>query len=152
MEHDPARRIFHAWTGGLHLLADSQPATLTHIGKQVRDTAAQLCLNPYAVSDLEVAAGEVLSNVHRHAYNDVGPVFVDVFHTTKTVEVVISDIGKARKAVSVPHTPPPNANYGGRGLYLVSRLVDDLRIRVSDNGHGLVVQMSMRLKGNRAAA
>ena len=152
MEYDPARHIFHAWTGGLHLLADSQPATLTHIRKQVRDTAAQLGLNLHAVSDLEVAAGEVLSNVYRHAYCGVGPVFVDVFHTAKTVEVVISDIGKAREAVTVRRTPPPKASFGGRGLYLVGRLVDDLRIQVNENGHGLVVRMSMRLKGNRAAA
>ena len=136
----------------LHFRADSQPATLTRIRKEVRETAAQLGLNVYAVSDLEVAAGEVLSNVYRHAYNGVGPVFVDVYHATKTVEVVISDIGKAREAVSVPRTPPPNANYGGRGLYLVSRLVDDLRIRVNDHGHGLVVQMSMALKDNRTVA
>ena len=131
----------------LHLLADSLPGTLTYVRKQVGATAASAGLSPQAVWDLEVAAGEVLSNVHRHAYaGGIGPVSVEVFHTTKTVEVVISDTGKAREAVTVRRTRPSNTDQCGRGLYLVGRLVDDVKIRVNHGGHGLVVRISMRLK------
>jgi anti-sigma regulatory factor (Ser/Thr protein kinase) len=79
-----------------------------------------------AVEPMEVAVGEVLSNAHRHAYDGaVGPVSVAVFRHSNLGSVVITDGGETTEAPEVPRRLPPLTREGGRGLYLVSRLVDE---------------------------
>jgi anti-sigma regulatory factor (Ser/Thr protein kinase) len=107
---------------------------------------------------MEVAVGEVLSNVHRHAYQgDIGPVSVAVSRYPSRVSVLVIDDGHATAAPEVPHRVPPRANVDGRGLYLVGCFADNVRIRVNITGYGLTVRLAKRLrpsdmaKGGQAA-
>lgn len=96
---------------------------------------------------MEVAVGEVLSNVHRHAYRgDIGPVSVAVSRYPNRVSVLVIDNGHATMAPVVPRVLPPRANIGGRGLYLVGRFADGARIRMNRTGHGLTVRLTKRLR------
>ena len=129
----------------LRLHTDSRPESLREARREVRHAVAQAGLGLRAAQDLEVAAGEVLTNTHDHAYAaGTGPVFVEVFHTSRMVGVVIIDIGAADTPTVVPSTPPPSTDHRGRGLYMVGRLADEVNIRVSAIGHGLAVLVVKR--------
>jgi anti-sigma regulatory factor (Ser/Thr protein kinase) len=102
---------------------------------------------------MEIAVGELLSNVHRHAYpSTTGPVFVEVFHTYRTVTVIIIDKGRVTAAPRIPATLPDQNGVTGRGLYLVQRLADELQLAVNHRGHGLCVRATKWFKPPRHGA
>lgn len=125
----------------LYLHTDSRLESLWDARSQVRDALARTRLSPQAAAEMEVAAGELLSNTHLHAYySGVGPVFVEVFHLRWTVSVVVIDMGDAVVAPVVPSTLPYHTRKGGRGLYLASHLCDEVQFAVNRIGHGLAVR------------
>lgn len=98
-------------------------------------------------SEIELAAGEALSNTYTHAYNaTAGPVEIQIDQTGTHVIVSVIDGGQATIAPVIPDTLPATTLIGGRGLYLMRRLLDDVTISISPTGHGLVVQMTRRVR------
>jgi anti-sigma regulatory factor (Ser/Thr protein kinase) len=92
---------------------------------------------------MDVAAGEVLSNTYSHAYySGIGRVFVEVFQIQRSATVVVVDMGDAVVAPVIPNTLPYPTRTGGRGLYLVSHLCDQVMFAVNRVGHGLTVRMT----------
>ena len=72
----------------------SDPVTLINLRRNVRSVLLRAGQRGRALDKMEVAVGEVLSNVHRHAYQgDIGPVSVAVFRYPHQVSVVIIDRG-----------------------------------------------------------
>jgi len=135
----------------LQLRTDSDPESLGGARRQVRDAATKAGLAPEAARNLEVAVGEALANVHQHAYaSHDGPVSVEVLTATGGLTVVVSDEGQATTAPVIPATLPSPSTAGGRGLYLVQRLVDDVEIGVNSAGHGVTVRMTARLQSGVA--
>lgn len=122
----------------------TDPGTLHAVRLKVRDAMMKAGLRGHDLDGMEVAVGEVLSNVNLHAYGaDGGPVSVAVSRLQDAVTVVITDRGDATVAPEVPRLPARTTT-GGRGLYLTSRLVDDLTIRVNRVGRGLRVRLTKR--------
>jgi len=127
----------------VRLRADSGPGSLTVVRRRVRRVLAETPLPPEAIEDLELAVGELLSNVCRHAYpSSVGPVFVEVSRTERRVTVLVIDRGAARAIPAIPAEPPQDVRPGGRGLYLVSRVADEMVFAVNPIGHGLIARVS----------
>jgi anti-sigma regulatory factor (Ser/Thr protein kinase) len=121
----------------------SDPTALAALRQKVRQSMIRAGLPLQTVGEMEVAVGEILSNVHRHAYlGDVGPVSVALFCYPHRISVLIIDRGHATTAPAVPATLPSDRG----GLYLVSRLVDDVRIRVNRAGYGLRVRLTKHLE------
>jgi len=99
-----------------------------------------------SVTAMEVAVGEALSNCYRHAYaSGSGPVSVDVITTVDGLTVVVRDKGSATVAPAIPSVLPSRTASGGRGLYMVCQLADDVQIDVNESGHGITVRMTARL-------
>ncbi|HLW48237.1 MAG TPA: ATP-binding protein [bacterium] len=127
----------------LCLCTDSRPECLTEVRQEIRRAIAQTPLNAKAVAEMEIAAGELLSNVHRHAYPaDTGPIFIEVFRTRLTVTVIVIDMGCAVVAPALARALPDRTRVTGRGLYLVSRLSDEAKWSVNAGGHGLAVRIT----------
>jgi anti-sigma regulatory factor (Ser/Thr protein kinase) len=127
----------------LRLQTDSRPDSLADARRQVRLAAAQTRLTEKGVAEMEIMAGELLSNIHRHAYaHDVGPVFLELFHTQRMVTLIVIDRGNGLVAPAVPQTLPPQSALSGRGLYLVARLSDEVKLAVNHGGHGLTIRVS----------
>jgi anti-sigma regulatory factor (Ser/Thr protein kinase) len=137
----------------LQFHTDSHPYSLGKARRYIRNALIQTGLNVDVVRRVEIAVGEVLTNTYRHGYDaGVGPVSIKVFRNGEGLMVVVQDSGRATAAPSVPRVPPPRTEYGGRGLYMVGRLVDDVAISVNPRGHGLTVQMTVRLDEQEARA
>jgi anti-sigma regulatory factor (Ser/Thr protein kinase) len=89
----------------LQFHTDSHPYLLGKARWYIRNALIQTGFNVDVVRPVEIAVGEVLTNTYRHGYDaGVGPV------------------------------PSPRTQYGGRGLYMVGRLVDDVAISVNPRG------------------
>jgi anti-sigma regulatory factor (Ser/Thr protein kinase) len=125
---------------------DSSPTSLGDARRQVRDAAVQAGMPIDDARNLEVAVGEALANVHHHAYTSrVGPVFIEMLATDTALVVHVIDNGRATAAPAIPDTLPGRTMPGGRGLYLIKHLVDDVDITVNAGGHGVAVRMTTRL-------
>src|SRR5579864_9687402 len=91
----------------MRLLTDSRPESLGNARRQVSQALAHAGLGSEAVGEMEIAAGEVLSNTHLHAYPSViGPVFVEVFCAIGLATVIVIDHGTATTTVTVPEGQP----------------------------------------------
>jgi len=111
--------------------------------KRIREAVLGVGASSGVASDIELALGEALSNVYRHAYNcAAGAVEIQLDQIGPNVLVTVSDDGHATTPPVVPATLPATTRTGGRGLYLIRRLVDDVTIRVNATGHGLVVHLT----------
>jgi anti-sigma regulatory factor (Ser/Thr protein kinase) len=130
----------------LQLRTDSHPESLGHARRQVRDTVVEAGLAADAARNLEIAVGELLANVYQHAYpGRIGPVFVEVLTAPEVVMVTVRDEGAGSVPPAIPATLPPGSARGGRGLYLVERLVDACEITVNPAGHGVSARVTARL-------
>lgn len=137
----------------LCLHADSRPECLTEARREIRRALDQTRLSAKGRDELEVAVGELLSNIHRHAYPLItGPLFVEVFNTDRIVTVVLIDTGCATTAPGMPPTLPDQEGVTGRGLYLVHRLTDEVKFSVNLTGHGLAVRVMKWLEPPRAGS
>jgi anti-sigma regulatory factor (Ser/Thr protein kinase) len=138
----------------MRLLTNSRPEALGDARRQVSRALAHTGLGRNAVAEMEIAAGEVLSNTHLHAYpSGIGPVFIEVFCAIGLATVIVIDHGAATTTVPVPEGQPSVADDGGRGLYLTGHLTDNVKVRVSRVGHGLAVLIAKSLDpGQKLAA
>ncbi len=100
-----------------------------------------------ATLDLEVAAGEVVANAHAHAYGGRrGRLEIELAFDGTYLEIAVHDGGKPMAAtMSIPAELPPPGR--GRGLYLIGRLVDEVRLVHPDRrGRGTAVHMRKRIQ------
>jgi serine/threonine-protein kinase RsbW len=138
----------------LELRTDNHPDSLGHARRQVRDAVTEAGLSLDAARNLEIAVGEILANTCQHAYaGRAGPVSVEILSGPGALTVVVTDEGQATTAPAVPPMLPSGSSTGGRGLYLVRRLVDEIEIHINPAGHGVTVRMTVRMtKGVQSTA
>jgi anti-sigma regulatory factor (Ser/Thr protein kinase) len=129
--------IVHLLTSGEHIRAGRKVAALSvrAVGGSDEDAAA-----------VEVAVGEILTNARLHAYGGAeGPVTLRIDVTGQAVWIAIHDKGRPiTDAPAVPTTRPERGT-GGRGLYVVGRLMDETTIVSDADGRGLRVELRKRL-------
>lgn len=126
---------------------DSRPESLGIARRQVRDAMTRAGLGDETARDMEVAVGEALSNIYQHAYpGGIGAVSVEVIATATAITVVVRDDGDATAAPEIPRRLPPRTSPGGRGLYMIGRLANDVELRVNPAGHGVTARITARLK------
>jgi anti-sigma regulatory factor (Ser/Thr protein kinase) len=130
-------------SGILSIHTNSRPESLRVARRRIREAVLGVGASLGVASDIELAVGEALSNVYRHAYDcAVGLVEIQFDQTGPNMIFTISDDGPATIPPVVPESLPASTRTGGRGLYLMRRLVDDVTISVNATGHGLVVHLT----------
>ncbi len=80
-----------------------------------------------AMYDLELALQEAASNVMIHAYGRKpgGPIRLTVEHTGESVIVHLQHRGRGFDRSQVPDPVFDGSQFGGYGVYLIERLVDE---------------------------
>lgn len=131
----------------LELHTDSHPEALGEARRRVFEAMTRTGLFVDAARNMEIAVGEALSNIYRHAYADgIGPVCVEVSTGAGAVIVLVRDEGTATEPPLIPRRLPSRSNVDGRGLYLISRLADDVTVSLNQTGHGVTVRMTAYLE------
>ena len=85
------------------------------------------------LADVLLALDEAVSNAIRHGSRAGDPVQVSVERDREWVEMTVRDAGPTPRLPRLPAEPPPVLQTGGRGLWLILQLVDEVRLqRVAD--------------------
>ena len=93
-----------------------------------------------AVADVLLALDEAVSNAIRHGSRAGEPVLVSVESDGEWVEMTVRDGGPSPRLPRLPAEPPPVLQTGGRGLWLILQLVDEVRLQRIDDGTRLTMR------------
>lgn len=85
-------------------------------------------LPPSLIRSLVLVAGEAVSNIIRHAHRNASTAQIQVLFEIVPDHVVLTflDEGEPFDIDAVPHFNPAELRIGGRGVYLMRTLMDEL--------------------------
>ena len=111
-------------------LPDLRRAAARTLGEVEEDVAA----------DVLLALDEAVSNAIRHGSAAGQPVRVSVERDGDWVEMTVRDGGPTPNLPRLPAQPPPVLQTGGRGLWLILQLVDEVRLQRVGKGTKLTLR------------
>ena len=121
----------------LELRLQTEPTAIRATRKAIASTMHAERMPDSDVVRAEIAVGEVLTNARRHAYGGgVGPLEVELEFDGAGFSILIHDHGRPLTAPLATPDALPVEPSGGRGLYLIRRLVDEVEIIRSGFGEG----------------
>ncbi|HZA81576.1 MAG TPA: ATP-binding protein [Actinomycetes bacterium] len=91
-------------------------------------------------ADVLLALDEAVSNAIRHGSAAGDPVQVSVERDGDWVEMTVRDGGPTPRLPRLPAEPPPALHTGGRGLWLILQLVDEVRLQRVGQGTKLILR------------
>jgi anti-sigma regulatory factor (Ser/Thr protein kinase) len=97
-------------------------------------------LDESVVADVLLALDEAVSNAVRHGSRAGEPVVVTVESDGEWVEMTVRDGGPTARLPRLPAEPPPVLQTGGRGLWLILQLVDEVRLQRIEDGTRLTMR------------
>jgi anti-sigma regulatory factor (Ser/Thr protein kinase) len=97
-------------------------------------------LDESVVADVLLALDEAVSNAVRHGSRAGEPVVVTVESDGEWVEMTVRDGGPTPRLPRLPAEPPPVLRTGGRGLWLILQLVDEVRLQRVGDGTRLIMR------------
>jgi anti-sigma regulatory factor (Ser/Thr protein kinase) len=105
---------------------------------------AERAVDPRTASEVVLAAEEALTNAIIHAGDVRGHIFVTASVGEGEVRLQVRDLGCGFDARRV-HSPklPSTRLPGGRGLFLIDRMMD--RVQIRSGAHGTCVSMMRRI-------
>jgi len=97
-------------------------------------------LSQEVVADVLLALDEAVSNAIRHGSRGGEQVQVTVESDDEWVEMTVRDGGPTPRLPRLPAGPPPVLQTGGRGLWLILQLVDEVRLQRIEDGTRLTMR------------
>jgi serine/threonine-protein kinase RsbW len=97
-------------------------------------------VNEDIVADVLLALDEAVSNAVRHGSGAGEPVVVTVESDGEWIEMSVRDGGPTPRLPRLPAEPPPVLHTGGRGLWLILQLVDEVRLQRVGTGTRLTMR------------
>ena len=97
-------------------------------------------LDESVVADVLLALDEAVSNAVRHGSRAGEPVMVTVESDGEWVEMTVRDGDPTPRLPRLPAEPPPALQTGGRGLWLILQLVDEVRLQRIEDGTRLTMR------------
>jgi anti-sigma regulatory factor (Ser/Thr protein kinase) len=97
-------------------------------------------IDEHVLADVLLALDEAVSNAIRHGSQGGEPVRVSVDSDGEWVEMSVRDGGPTPRLPRLPAEPPPVLQTGGRGLWLILQLVDEVRLQRIEDGTRLLMR------------
>ena len=128
---------------------DANFDNLDEIREFVGEAASQVGFSDKEVYSIQLAADEASSNIIEHAYEGItdGKLEIDCKVFDGGIEIVMRDQGKSFNPSNVPE---PNVKadlserkIGGLGMYLMRKLMDEVKYESSDSGN--ILKMVKRM-------
>jgi PAS domain S-box-containing protein len=139
----------HPATPRLRFSLAPEPSRLLRARERIRDYLTAHCADPTTVNDIVLAVEEACTNAIRHSGSGED-IDVQLRFSGDELRVSIKDEGRGFDVESFDsHKRPDPLLDHGRGLYLISRLCDELRLR---RDGGLEVDMVKRAARSSAGA
>ena len=103
-------------------------------------------IDEHVLADVLLALDEAVSNAIRHGSQGGEPVRVSVDSDGEWVEMSVRDGGPTPRLPRLPAEPPPALQTGGRGLWLILQLVDEVRLQRVAEGTRLMMRRRVTSK------
>jgi anti-sigma regulatory factor (Ser/Thr protein kinase) len=116
----------------LELTIPSSSRFLTQVRHAVAIELRDLPRN--TVDDVLLVLDEAVSNAIRHGSRDGGPVEIAVGIEHGWIDIRVRDHGPTPRLPRLPSAPPRTLATGGRGLWLIRQLVDEVGLRRAGRG------------------
>lgn len=100
-----------------------------------------------------LATGEAVSNIIRHAHRECpdAQLRIGCRLTTETMEIVLVDEGQPFDLEKVPCLDPGELRVGGRGVYLMRALMDEVSCQNLGEGGNILRMVKKTRPASRAA-
>lgn len=128
---------------------DAQPDAMRATRKLVSAVARAMGATRAVAFELEIALGEALANAYVHAYGSLGKgrIAIRLSCSDDGLTATVKDTGRRLRSAPVIPEDVPLTRRRGRGLFLMSRLMDDVEvIHPARAGRGTAVRMTKRLR------
>lgn len=122
----------------MNLTLPPTSSSLPDLRRSVAQTLGDL--NQEVVDDVLLALDEAVSNAIRHGSRGGEQVLVTVESDDEWVEMTVRDGGPTPRLPHLPAGPPPVLQTGGRGLWLILQLVDEVRLQRIEDGTRLTMR------------
>ena len=122
----------------MNLTLPPTSSSLPDLRRSVAQTLGDL--NQEVVDDVLLALDEAVSNAIRHGSRGGEQVLVTVESDDEWVEMTVRDGGPTPRLPHLPAEPPPVLQTGGRGLWLILQLVDEVRLQRIEDGTRLTMR------------
>jgi serine/threonine-protein kinase RsbW len=117
------------------------PPSSSHLPDLRRSAARTLeDVDERVLAEVLLALDEAVSNAIRHGSHGGDPVQVSVESDGEWVEMSVRDGGPTPQLPRLPAKPPPVYETGGRGLWLILQLVDEVRLQRIGDGTRLIMR------------
>jgi serine/threonine-protein kinase RsbW len=100
--------------------------------------------------DMLLALDEAVGNAIRHGSRGGRPVRVTLRVDQGWIRLTVRDHGPTAELPCLPAGPPPTLADGGRGLWLISQLADEVRLERS--GRGVLLSLRRRAESRVGSA
>lgn len=137
----------------LEFVAQNEPACVPLLRRHVRDFLQSLRIDPSTTYDILLATDEAAANAVAHGQSAGGNGHVRLRCSTEgaCVVVAITDEGQGFDPSTVRmHQLPDWASQGGRGLFLVRELMDEVHINATSQG--TLIEMRRQVEVPRSSA
>lgn len=134
------------------LTLPSDPRMLS-VARAFVEAVCQTCdLDPRTTRSVVLATGEAVSNIVRHAHRGRADAQIQLQCTLRpdALEISLRDEGEPFDIAAVPHLDPAELRVGGRGVYLMRTLMDELSC-VPRQDRGNTLRMVKRRAADAAA-
>ena len=122
----------------MNLTLPPTSSALPDLRRSVAQTLGDL--DQEVVADVLLALDEAVSNAIRHGSRGGEQVLVTVESDDEWVEMTVRDGGPTPRLPRLPAEPPPVLQTGGRGLWLILQLVDEVRLQRIEDGTRLTMR------------
>ena len=122
----------------MNLTLPPTSSALPDLRRSVAQTLGDL--SQEVVADVHLALDEAVSNAIRHGSRGGEQVQVTVESDDEWVEMTVRDGGPTPRLPHLPAGPPPVLQTGGRGLWLILQLVDEVRLQRIEDGTRLTMR------------
>ena len=122
----------------MHLTLPPTSSVLPDLRRSVARTLEDV--DDGVVADVLLALDEAVSNAIRHGSRAGDPVEVSVDSDSEWLEMSVRDGGPTPRLPRLPAEPPPALQTGGRGLWLILQLVDEVRLQRIGEGTRLIMR------------
>ena len=122
----------------MNLTLPPTSSALPDLRRSVAQTLGDL--DQEVVADVLPALDEAVSNAIRHGSRGGEQVLVTVESDDEWVEMTVRDGGPTPRLPRLPAEPPPVLQTGGRGLWLILQLVDEVRLQRIEDGTRLTMR------------
>ena len=120
----------------------SDPKWLRLVRSLVEENCIGLGAGEESASAVVLAVNEAVANVMRHSYegDTTRPIQIECRLADEMIEVLICDDGKQADFLSRELPPPDELRPGGRGLYMMRALMDEIEYRREDGGNRMYLR------------